>query len=206
MLDIFSIFNQFSYFGILLLLVLVNTAPILMPPTWLILASFYALDETLNPALLAVIGATGATAGRFVLLYTSGFFRKFISEERKSSFDGIANYLKSKRLGYFIASFLFAATPLPSNMLFISYGLMKAKSAQIYIGFWLGRAMSYYVMISISKVVITPFAKLFEDRLLGIIFVDVLSVTMLVFFACINWNILITQRKIHFVKPKFWKL
>jgi membrane protein DedA with SNARE-associated domain len=206
MLDLFSIFNQLSYFGIFLLLVLVNTAPILMPPTWLILASFHAVDESLNPASLAIVGATGATAGRFILLYTSGFFRKFISEERKSSFDGIANYLKSKRLGYFAASFLFAATPLPSNMLFISYGLMRAKSAQIYIGFWLGRAISYYVMISISKVVLMPFTKLFEDRILGIVFADALGVAMLVFFACVNWNILITKRKVHFVKPKFWKL
>lgn len=206
MLDAFSIFDQLSYFGIFLLLVLVNTAPILVPPTWLILASFHALDESLSPASLAVIGATGATAGRFILLYTSGFFRKFISEERKSSFDGIENYLKSKKLGYFAASFLFAATPLPSNMLFIGYGLMRARSAQIYIGFWLGRAISYYVMISVSKVVLTPFTKLFEDRLLGIVFVDALSVAMLVFFACVNWNVLITKRKVHFVKPKFWKL
>jgi hypothetical protein len=206
MTDVFSIFHQFSYFGIFLLLVLVNTAPILMPPTWLILASFHALDETLSPVLLAVVGATGATAGRFVLLHTSGLFRKFMSEERKSSFDGIANYLRSKKLGYLTASFLFAVTPLPSNILFIGYGLMKAKSVQIYLGFWLGRAISYYVMISISKVFLIPFAKLFEDRLLGIIFVDVLSVAMLVFFACINWNVLIIQRKVQFVKPKFWKL
>lgn len=177
-----------------------------MPPTWLILVSFYALDETLNLVLLAVAGATGATAGRFVLLCTSGFFRKFMSEERKSSFAGIANYLKSKKFGYFIISFLFAATPLPSNMLFIGYGLMRVKSVQIYLGFWLGRAISYYVMISISKVVLIPLTKLFEDRLLGIVFVDVVSVIMLVFFACVNWNMLITQRKVQFVKPKFWKL
>ncbi|WKT58921.1 hypothetical protein QVH35_06520 [Candidatus Nitrosotenuis chungbukensis] len=206
MMDIFSIFSQFSYFGIFLLLVLVNTAPILMPPTWLILASFHALDDTLSPALLAIVGATGATIGRVALMYTSGFFRKFMSEERKSSLDGIANYLKSKKIGYFLASFLFASTPLPSNMLFIGYGLMRAKSVQIYTGFWLGRVTSYYVMISISHVVLTPFAKLFEDRMLGIILVDVLSILILVFFACINWNMLITQRKIQFVKPKLWRL
>lgn len=205
-MDIFSIFSQFSYFGIFLLLVLVNTAPVLMPPTWLILASFHALDDTLSPAFLAVVGATGATVGRVALLYASGFFRKFMSEERKSSLDRIANYLKSKRIGYFLASFLFASTPLPSNMLFIGYGLMRAKSIQIYTGFWLGRVVSYYVMISISKVVLTPFAKLFEDRMLGIVLVDAISVVMLVFFACINWNLLITQRKIQFVKPKLWRL
>lgn len=206
MMDVFSIFNQFSYFGIFLLLVLVNTAPILMPPTWLILASFYALDETLSPVFLALVGATGATAGRVALMYSSGFFRRFMSEERKSSLDRIANYLKSKKIGYFLASFLFASTPLPSNMLFIGYGLMRAQSAQIFLGFWLGRAISYYVMISISKVILTPFAKLFEDRLLGIILVDVMTIVMLVFFACINWDMLLTQRKMQFVKPKFWRL
>lgn len=206
MLDVFSIFNQFSYFGIFLLLVLVNVAPILMPPTWLILASFHALDESLSPVFLALVGATGATLGRFALMYVSGFFRKFMSEERKSSLDRIANYLKSKKLGYFFASILFAATPLPSNMLFIGYGLMKAKSMQIYLGFWLGRAVSYYVMISISTVILTPFADLFKDRLLGIVLVDGIAVAMLVFFACINWEILLTQRKMQFVKPKFWRV
>jgi hypothetical protein len=205
MMDVFSIFSQFSYFGIFLLLVLVNTAPILMPPTWLILASFYALDDTHSPVFLAMVGATGATTGRLALMYSSGFFRRFMSEERKSSLDKIASYLKSKRLGYLLASFLFAATPLPSNMLFIGYGLMRAKSMQIYIGFWFGRVLSYYVMLSISKVILTPFVKLFEDRLLGIIFVDVVTVVILVFFACINWNMLIMQRKVQFVKPKFWR-
>jgi hypothetical protein len=83
---------------------------------------------------------------------------------------------------------------------------MKAKSMQIYLGFWLGRAVSYYVMISISTVILTPFADLFKDRLLGIVLVDGIAVAMLVFFACINWEILLTQRKMQFVKPKFWRV
>lgn len=206
MADFFVIFGQLSYFGIFLLLFLVNVAPILMPPTWLILASFYVLDESLSPLSLAIVGATGATAGRFLLLYTSTYFRRFMSQERKSSLDKITNYLKSKRFGFFLATFLFAATPLPSNMLFISYGLMRARTIQIYVGFWIGRLISYFIMVSISKIVLTPFTKLFEDRILGIIFVDAVSIAILVFFASINWNILIAEKKIQFVKPKFWKL
>lgn len=189
-----------------MLLVLVNVAPILMPPTWLILASFYLLDNSYSPVSLALIGATGATAGRALLLYGSVYFRRFMSDERKSSLDKIGNYLKSKRLGFFAASFLFAATPLPSNFLFISYGLMKAKTVQIYAGFWLGRAISYYVMISISKIVLTPFVQMFTQRIWGIVLVDAITVAMLVFFACIDWNLLISDKKLKFVKPKFWKL
>ncbi|NDB31853.1 MAG: hypothetical protein EB150_00465 [Nitrososphaeria archaeon] len=206
MQDVLTVFSQLSYVGIFLLLVLVNVAPILMPPTWLILASFYLLDNTFSPAFLALIGATGATAGRVLLLYGSVYFRRFMSDERKSSLDKIGNYLKSKRFGFFAASFLFAATPLPSNFLFISYGLMKAKTAQIYMGFWLGRAISYYVMISISKIVLTPFVQMFTERIWGIVLVDAITMAMLVFFACIDWNLLISDKKLRFVKPKLRNL
>jgi len=204
--DVLAVFAGLSYLGVILLLFLVNMAPILMPPTWLILASFYVLDDSLNPLSLALAGATGATAGRFLLLYSSTYFRRFMNQERKSSLEKITNYLRSKRFGFFLVTFLFAATPLPSNMLFIGYGLMKAKAIQIYIGFWLGRVLSYFVMISISKIVLTPFAQLFEDRLLGIIVADVLSIAVLAFFASINWNVLITEKKLRFVKPKLWRL
>ena len=129
-----------------------------------------------------------------------------MSDERKSGLDKIGAYLQSKRFGFFTASFLFAATPLPSNFLFITYGLMRAKTAQIYVGFWLGRAISYYVMISISKIVLTPFTKLFTERLWGIVMIDGITVGMLIFFACINWNLLISEKKLQFVKPKIWKL
>jgi hypothetical protein len=193
------------YFGIFALMFILNTAPILMPPTWLVLVSFQALDPTLNQALLAIVGASGATLGRFTLLRVTSYFRRFLSAERKSNFDKIGDYLQAKKLGYFLTSFIFAATPLPDNILFITYGLMKAKSIQIYCGYWLGRLIAYYVMLSISTIVLTPFLQIFEERYLGVLFVDVMSIVGLVIFACVNWNVLITKKKIQFVKPKFWK-
>lgn len=194
------------YFGAFLLVFLLNIIPILMPPTWLVLVSFHAMDGSLDPLVLAIVGASAATLGRFILLNMMSFFRRFMSAERRVSLDKIQNYLQVKKFGYFIASFLFAITPLPSNMLFITYGLMKAKNAQIYFGYWLGRLIAYYVMLSVSTVVLTPFLQLFEERYVGILVVDVVSIAMIVFFASLNWNILISEKKIRFVKPKFWKM
>ena len=117
----------------------------------------------------------------------------------------IGDYLNKKKYGYLIASFLFGATPLPSNILFITYGLMRAKSVGIYIGFWIGRTISYIIMIYFGNAVLTPFLEMFEDRLTGILLIDGVGIGLIILFACINWTVLITQRKIKFVKPKIWR-
>ena len=205
MADIFEIFGELSYFGIFLVLIGVNASPILMPPSWIILTSFYLLDPNLNIVLLSIVGATGSTIGRFFLKKISGLFRKFVGEEQKSNLDIIGDYLNRKKFGYLIASFLFGATPLPSNILFITYGLMRAKSVGIYIGFWFGRVLSYIIMIYFGNAVLKPFIEIFEDRLTGILLVDLAGIVVIIFFASINWSLLITKRKLKFVKPKLWR-
>ena len=206
MADIFEIFGEYSYFGIFLVLIGINASPLLMPPSWIVLTSFYLLDPTLDVFLLAIVGATAATIGRFVLKKISGLFRKFIGQEQKTNLDIIGDYLNGKKYGYVIASFLFGATPLPSNMLFITYGLMRAKSLGIYVGFWFGRTISYVIMIYFGNAVLRPFLAVFEDRLLGILLIDGVGIGVIFLFASINWTVLITQKKIKFVKPKIWRL
>ena len=205
MADIFEIFGEYSYFGIFLVLIGINASPILMPPSWIVLTSFYLLDPTLDVFLLAIVGATAATIGRFVLKKISGLFRKFIGQEQKTNLDIIGNYLNGKKYGYVIASFLFGATPLPSNMLFITYGLMRAKSLGIYVGFWFGRTISYVIMIYFGNAVLRSFLEIFEDRLLGILLIDGVGIGIIFLFASIDWTVLITQKKIKFVKPKIWR-
>ena len=206
MSNLFESIAEYSYAGIFLLLIGVNAAPLLMPPTWIILSSFFVLDQSFDPITLSLIGATGATIGRFLLKVVSGYFRSVVGNQQKTNLDSIGNFLNRKRFGYIISSFLFAATPLPCNMLFIAYGLMRAKSFGLYIGFWLGRVISYYIMISISKIVLTPFIELFEDRYIGILVADVLGISVVIFFTCIDWNLLLISRKFKLVKPRLWRL
>ena len=205
MADIFDTIVEYSYLGIFLLLIGINAAPILMPPTWIVLSSFFALDSSLDPLLLALVGATGATIGRLILKNLSSFFRRFVGKEQKSNLDAIGNFLNRKKFGYVLTSFLFAATPLPSNMLFVAYGMMKAKSIGLYFGFWLGRVLSYYIMITISSVVLAPFLELFEDKIIGIIVADIVGIGVVVIFTCINWQTLLLERKLQFVRPKLWR-
>ena len=205
MSDFFESVAEYSYAGIFLLLIGVNAAPLLMPPTWIILSSFFVLDQSFDPLTLALVGATGATIGRLLLKILSGYFRKIVGTQQKTNLDTIGNFLNRKRFGYIITSFLFAATPLPSNMLFIAYGLMHAKSLGLYLGFWCGRVLSYYVMISISKIVLIPFIELLEDRYIGILVADILGIAVVIFFTCIDWNTLLINRKFKLIKPRLWK-
>ncbi len=204
--EIFEVFSNLSYLGIFFLLIAMNASPILMPPTWIVLSSFYTIDPSFDILTLSVVGATGALIGRIILMYVSRFFRRFMGTERKSNLDTLAEYIKKKKYGYFSASFLFAITPLPSNLLFMAYGIMRVKNIAIFAGFWVGRAIAYYVMISISTVTLKPFLELSDDSLVGVLVTDIGSIIMIVIFACINWNKLITAKKLEFVKPKFWRL
>ena len=205
--DLIEAIASMSYAGVLAILIALNASPLLMPPTWIVLSSLYAAEPAgFDPLALALVGATGATIGRMILKRASGAFRRFAPAERRTRLDAIGSYLNSKRYGYAAASFLFAATPLPSNMLFVAYGLMGAKSAGLYAGFWAGRAVSYYVMISVSAVVLTPLLEMFEDRLVGILVADGAGVAAVVLFASIDWPLLLSERRLKLVRPRLWRL
>ena len=206
MADILDAFAEYSYAGIFALLVALNAAPLLMPPTWIVLASFYATDASLDPLLLAATGATGATLGRAILLRYSGAFRRFAGERRRAGLDVVNRALLGRRYGYALSSFLFAATPLPSNMLFVAYGLMRARSVGLYLGFWCGRMLSYYVMITASRIVLVPFLQLFEERYVGILVADAAGVGTVLLFACIDWQALVEDRKLRFIRPRLWRM
>ena len=204
MIDIFEIFGTFSYLGPLIVLFLMNLSPILMPPNWLILSSFYALDDSMNLIILVVVGATASTAGRFVLKQLVSKFKNH-SNDSHSNLTVIGDYLNKKKYGYVISSFVFAVTPLPDNILFVAYGLIKAKSIGMYVGFWVGKFLAFYVMLTISPAVLVPFTRIFEDRLIGILLADCLGVIAIIVFAAIDWNILLNEKKLRFIKPRLWR-
>jgi hypothetical protein len=203
--DVFEIFSNLSYLGPFVILFLVNIMPILMPPNWLILSSFYALDNSMNITVLSIVGATASTMGRFVLKQIMSNF-KIKSKINNSNLGAIGDYLNKKKYGYIIASFVFAATPLPDNILFITYGLIKAKSIVMYVGFWVGKFLALYFMLTISPAILTPFIKIFEDRLVGILVADGLGIITIVAFALIDWNYLLNNKKIRMIKINFWRV
>ncbi|HEX5185507.1 MAG TPA: hypothetical protein VFV86_01340, partial [Nitrososphaeraceae archaeon] len=128
--------------------------------------------------------------------------RKTINDHRKNSLEGLKKYLKKTRYGYLFGTLLFALAPLPSNMLFISYGLMNVKSMSIIIGFWIGRFVTYILMITLSKYFVDYFDQILNSDIQSVIIIDIIGVIMTLFVLFIDWNILFAERRLVFIKPK----
>ena len=201
-----SLFSQYTYPFVFLMIFVLSIIPILTPPTWIIVVSAYSLNDQLNPLLLSAIGATAAVIGRMILLQVSTIGRKAINDQRKSSLEKLRKYLEKTRYGYLFGTLLFALTPLPSNMLFISYGLMNAKSLGIIAGLWIGRFIAYLLMINLSKYFVDYFKEILNSDIQSIFIIDIIGIIMTLFMLLIDWNILFSERKLVFIKPKKFSL
>ncbi len=199
-----TLFSGYTYPFVFFIIFVISVIPILTPPTWIVIVSAYSLNDQLNPILLSMIGASAAIAGRLILLQLSTVGRKAINDHRKNSLDRFRKYLEKKRYGYLIGTLLFALLPLPSNMLFISYGLMKAKSLGIVLGFWLGRFLAYFIMINLSQYFFNSFKDILNADTLSLIFIDIVGILMTLFMLLIDWNTLLSDHKLVFIRPKIF--
>ncbi len=197
-----TLFSEYTYPFVFFIIFVLSIIPILTPPTWIVVVSAYSLNTQLNPFLLSIIGATAAIAGRLLLLQLSTFGRKAIKDQRKSSLEKLRKYLEKTRYGYFIGTLLFALLPLPSNMLFISYGLINAKSISIIVGFWLGRFLVYIIMIYVSSYFFNSFKEILNSDIQTLILMNIVGILMTLFMLLIDWNILFSEHKLSFIKPK----
>ena len=65
----------------------------------------------------------------------------------------------------------------------------RGRLAVVTFGIWIGRTISYIIMIYFGNAVLRPFLEIFEDRLVGILLIDVAGIG---FFEALN---LITEYK-----------
>jgi uncharacterized membrane protein YdjX (TVP38/TMEM64 family) len=197
--------ETFGYLGIFLLVFILNVVPFFMPPTWIVLSTLYFLfPQQFDPLFLALTGAFASTFGRIILCRIGVASRRLMGENRRKSMDRAGRALRSKKYGGFILSFLYALSPLPSNAFFLMMGTMKCHFFTIFLGFWLGRLISYAVTINVAHIAFRSLADVLASQLQAVVLVDSLAIVSVIVFAFIDWEILIQERRIVFIKPKLW--
>lgn len=192
--------------SIFLSVLALNVIPIFAPPTWLVLSAIAVYYKINNVLFLAFTGALAATAGRLILAKLSERIikRKFFSEKLKSNVDDLKKHLEKRRTLTFSIFLFYAFSPLPSNQLFIAYGLTDLPLKSITLPFFLGRLTSYTILSFTASEVTKKFTYQFvkTGSFFGFYFVisQLLTIFTIYLFVRIDWHAFFTEKKLKFIK------
>jgi hypothetical protein len=157
---------------------------------------------TVPVGALALIGASAATLGRLTLARLSRVIvrRRFIDEPTRENIRAIKDGLEKRRALTFGMFLAYAFSPLPSNYLFIAYGLTTLRLASVILPFFLGRLASYSFWVTTASSL--------GDRLdmdsiesasyVGIYFIvsQLLLIPAIYVFTRIDWRAAFEERKL----------
>ena len=187
--------GQVPHAGLLFILVFIlNVVPAFAPPTWITL-SFVGFSMPHVPiGALALIGATAATLGRVTLAKLSRAIvrGRLLDEPTRKNIGAIKDVLEKRRVFAFGTFLAYAFSPLPSNYLFIAYGLTTLRLTLVAFPFFVGRLASYSFWVTTASAV--------GDRLdldsiesvsyVGIYFIasQLLLIPIIYIFTRIDWR------------------
>jgi membrane protein YqaA with SNARE-associated domain len=122
-----------------------NVLPAFAPPTWTTMSFVGLAIPNIDVLLLASVAAVAATCGRIVLAKLSRTLvrQKLLTEQSRRNVDAIKIGIENQRaitLGTFLG---YSLSPLPSNYLFIAYGLTSLPILFLSVPFFFGRFVSY---------------------------------------------------------------
>lgn len=164
--------------------VIVNTIPVFMPPTWTLLAWAH-LQEGVPVLPLALLGAAGATTGRFLLALASRTFGDRIIPPRwKDNITVLVNTIRRHKPG------IAAVVVLPTNHLFIAVGLAGAPLLTLLIAFAVTRFTSYVVWIMVADTAVSTLGDALHPTLgnSATVIAQVFSFVILIVVMQIDWG------------------
>ncbi len=182
-----------------------NLLPAFAPPTWMVL-SYLQINFHPNPFVLALTGACAATAGRLLLAKLSQVIirNNLLSEKTKASLAVLQQEIETRQTLTFSLFLFYAFSPLPSNQLFLAYGLTSLKLRLVALPFFLGRLTSYsFWVFTASEAVHHLSARALKSKtFFGGYFVlsQILAFAVIFIFAKIDWAALLKTRRFRWLK------
>ena len=189
-------------FGVVFLL---NLIPAFAPPTWMVFSFLgFRFSGEIGWAF-ALVGALAATLGRALLARMSRVLirNRLLSERARANVDAIRSRLEGRPTLTFGMFLFYAFTPLPSNYLFIAYGLTTLRLALIAVPFFLGRFASYSFWIAGGAAAARRLDVEESETLsyLGVYFIaSQLALLALVYvFTRIDWRVLLYEGRLRWL-------
>jgi hypothetical protein len=132
-----------------------NLLPAFAPPTWTAMSFIGLTIPSIDFVSLAVVAATAATFGRVTLAKLSRAIvrQRLLSEETRYNVDAIRHGIEGRPVMTFGTFLAYSFSPLPSNYLFIAYGLTSLPIAFLALPFFVGRLVSYAFWIKTASAI-----------------------------------------------------
>jgi hypothetical protein len=190
-----------------LIVFVLNLVPAFAPPTWMAMSYLGVAKPLTNPLEWSLIGATAATAGRVLLARLSRVVirHKLLSASTRQNIDSIREKIENRRKVTAMLFLFYAFSPLPSNQLFISYGLTTLPLRLIALPFFFGRVVSYtfWAFTASTAARKMEFDVSEASSYLGVYFiVSQIALLFLVYvFTKIDWAALLSERKLRWHRP-----
>ena len=139
--------ERYGVAGVFIVSFLGNTIPYSTIPYlfFIVLYAGIARDPLIH-ALITISGGLGAALGKIIVYFFGYGVRHILPENVKANIDFFARLFKKST---FIAVFIFAASPLPDDIIYVPLGAMKYDIKK------------YFVALVLGKIVITGAAVYF---------------------------------------------
>ena len=188
-----------------LLVLLLNMIPAFAPPTWMVFSFLGFRFPNHRVVTFVLVGALAATLGRLALAKGANLIvrRHLLSEEARQNVDALKERLSKRKTLTFSLLLFYAFTPLPSNYVFIAYGLTAMELKLIAIPFFMGRSVSYAFWALTGTTLAQRIALEDEGALsyLGVYFVasQILLLSAVYLFTRIDWRFLVTEKRFRWI-------
>lgn len=139
--ELFNSLLPFGYLGIFLIS-LIGSSTIVLPLPAAVFV--FGAGAVLNPLLLGVIAGFGAAIGELIG-YGLGFGGRKVMEKKIKEKVEKAKEIFSKYRGFFIL-ILFAATPLPDDIVGITSGILKYEVKKFFVAVFIGKTILHLIL------------------------------------------------------------
>ncbi|MEM3607749.1 MAG: VTT domain-containing protein [Candidatus Bathyarchaeia archaeon] len=180
------------YLGVFVISLLGNLA-LFFPVPYLLLVFTIALDTpNIGLILLTFLGALGATAGKlfsYVVGYGGG---KVLGRRYEGRFNTLRRLLGGRP---FIAAFIFAASPLPDDLVFIPLGMMRYSLYKTFLACFAGKLLITFLTVGsgrVSRAAINWIAGT-EENYYTIIFSIVVFAVTIILMVKLDWEKLLLE-------------
>jgi len=184
---------------------LLNLIPVFGPPTWSVLSfmSFYYTIPSLP--LFIFISLCASTLGRIILTLTSKHIlrNRILGIKYRKNMDYLKRHLEKRPHFASAVFFIEAFTPLPSDQLFVAYGLTGMKLRYALVPFFIARIFTYSFFVYMAKRFsdatilhsITPHSFISWP----VIVAEVLVLILIYFFVKVDWAHFIMRNKLKII-------